>query len=92
MSLASGRKTGYRDNWRFTAFGTDFAEDTYEKNFAGISALAPWIRSIESSSRTTRRSKGKNVGILWETSCNNVGNSEQNEQMKKRPSVRANHV
>src|SRR6267154_4659050 len=23
-------------------------------------------RSIESSSRTTRRSKGKNVGILWE--------------------------
>jgi hypothetical protein len=34
----------------------------------------------------------QNVGILWETSCNNVGNSEQNEQMKKRPSVRANHV
>jgi len=32
------------------------------------------------------------VGILWETYCNNVGNSEQNEQMKKRPSVRANHV
>jgi hypothetical protein len=32
------------------------------------------------------------AGILWETSRNNVGNSEQNEQMKKRPSVRANHV
>jgi hypothetical protein len=37
-------------------------------------------------------SNRRNVGILWETSCNNVGNSEQNEQMKKRPSVRANHV
>ena len=31
----------------------------------------------------------RNVGILWETSCNNVGNSEQNEQMKKHRSVRA---
>jgi hypothetical protein len=29
------------------------------------------------------------AGILWETWCNNVRNTEQNEQMKKRPSVRA---
>jgi hypothetical protein len=30
----------------------------------------------------------QNVGILWETSCNYLGNSEQNEQMKK-ASIRA---
>jgi hypothetical protein len=29
------------------------------------------------------------AGILWETYCNNLGNTEQNEQMKKRPSARA---
>ena len=29
------------------------------------------------------------MGILRETSCNYLGNSEQNEQMKKHPSVRA---
>jgi hypothetical protein len=34
-------------------------------------------------------SKGKTVGILRETSCNYLANSEQNEQMKKHPSVRA---
>jgi hypothetical protein len=31
-------------------------------------------------------------GFLRETYCNNVGNSEQNQQMKKRLSVRTNHV
>jgi hypothetical protein len=29
------------------------------------------------------------AGFLWETWCNNVRNTEQNEQMKKGPSVRA---
>ena len=29
------------------------------------------------------------AGILWETCCNNVQNTEQNEHMKMHPSVRA---
>src|SRR5882757_7762933 len=32
----------------------------------------------------------RNVGILRETYCNNMDNSEQNEQMMKCPSVRGN--
>ena len=46
--------------------------------FSGLSVTGNYSCSVR-----------QNVGILWETSCNNVGNSEQNEQMKKRPSVRA---
>ena len=32
---------------------------------------------------------GQNVGILWETRCNNVRSTEQNEQIEWCPSVRA---
>lgn len=31
----------------------------------------------------------KDVGYLWETYCNTMRNTEQNEQMEWRPSVRA---
>jgi hypothetical protein len=59
--------------------------------FLGIAGrLIYQLRSCRA--RTIGPGERQTVGILWETSCNNVGNSEQNEQMKKRPSVRANLV
>jgi hypothetical protein len=39
--------------------------------FSGLSVTGNYSRSVR-----------QNVGILRETYCNNVGNSEQNEQMK----------
>jgi hypothetical protein len=52
-------------------------------------ALDFHLRSQKTNRPGTASDPQTTVGILWETWFNNVRNAEQNEQMKKLPSVRA---
>jgi len=71
------------------AFRRNEAARLPRSRLAGISALDLWIVRLNHRQEPLAGQKGR----LWEfCGKHHVANSEQNEQMKKRPSVRANHV